>query len=106
MTQTIQLPAGPCAEESHRPIPPSVSSPPAARGSSSALIIAEFDQERDSLTDTWKVVAFLLLAMVARSVITDQHTSHVEDASEPPIHVQSPKIAEAPDLIDLSTVGF
>lgn len=83
MSQTIELSAGPGAEESHRPIPQSVSSPPAARGSSSASMIAERDQEGGSLTDTWKVVAFLVLAIVARSILTDQPTSHVEGLSEP-----------------------
>lgn len=106
MSQTIELAAGPCAEESHWPIPQSASSTLSATGSPSASIIAEWDQEGGSLIDMCKVVALLVLVIVARSILTDQHTSHVEGLSEPPADVESPKVAGAPDLIDLSTAGF
>lgn len=106
MIQTIELPAGPCAEESQRHRPQSVSSTLSAKGSPSASDIAERDHEGASLIDMFKVVAFLVLAIVARSALTDQDTSHVEGVSEPHVQVQSPKVAGTPDLIDLSTVGF
>lgn len=106
MIQTIELPAGPCAEESQRHRPQSVSSTLSAKGSPSASDIAERDHEGASLIDMFKVVAFLVLAIVARSALTDQDTSHVEGVSEPPVHVQSQIAAATPDLIDLSTVGF
>lgn len=106
MTQTIELPAGPCAEECHWQIPPSVSSTSSDKGSPSAAIIADRDREGASLMDMCKVVAFLVLAIVVRSALSDHDTSHVEGVSEPAVHVESPKVARTPDLIDLSTVGF
>jgi|GEM_PF-6336226 len=106
MTQTIELPVGPHVQESHFPIPQSVSIPQAAQGSPSVLNNAELDQERGSLIDMCKVAAFLIVALVARGVLTEQHTNHVEGVSEPPVHVQSSKVASTLDLIDLSTVGF
>mgnify|MGYP003381900617 CR=1 FL=1 len=59
-----------------------------------------------SIMDMCKVVVFLGLAIVARNALTEQHTSHVEGVSEPQTRVASPILARAPDLIDLSTVGF
>jgi len=106
MTQTIELPVGPCAQKSHIPIPQSVSIPQSAKAHPSALNFAERDQERSSLADTCKVVAFLILGVVARSALTHQPTSHLEGVSEPPVYAQRPEAAGLPDLIDLSTVGF
>ena len=56
--------------------------------------------------DLCKVVAFLLLAIAARSALTDQHTNHVEGVSEPRPHVTISSAIKTPDLVDLSTVGF
>ena len=59
-----------------------------------------------SIIDICKVVAFLILAIAARSAATDQHTSHVEGVSEPRPHVTITSSIKAPDLVDLSMVGF
>ena len=60
----------------------------------------------DSIIDLCKVVAFLVLAIAARSVLTNQHTNHVEGVSEPRPHVTISSAIKTPDLVDLSTVGF
>ena len=60
----------------------------------------------DTLADTFKVVAFLVLAIVVRSIFTDGTTNHIEGISEQSIPRQMPVAARSPDLMDLSTAGF
>jgi hypothetical protein len=59
----------------------------------------------DTLADTFKVAAFLVLAIVVRNTFTNEATSHIEGVSDQPIPSQI-DAARSPDLIDLSTAGF
>jgi hypothetical protein len=60
----------------------------------------------NSIMDLCKVTAFLVLAIIAREALTNEDSSHVEGVSEPRTHVVVPSVVLAPDLVDLSTVGF
>jgi len=60
----------------------------------------------DTLADTFKVVAFLVLAIVVRSTFTNGTTNQIEGISEQSIPIQMPVAARSPDLMDLSTAGF
>ena len=58
-----------------------------------------------TLADSFKVVAFLVLAIVVRNTFTNEATSHIEGVSDQPIPSQI-DAARSPDLIDLSAAGF
>lgn len=60
----------------------------------------------EALSDTFKVVAFLILALVVRHMFTDGKTINPEGTSEQSIAIRAPVTVRSPDLIDLSTAGF
>ena len=59
-----------------------------------------------TLADSFKVAAFLVLAIVVRNTFANDATIHIEGISDQPIPSQMPVAARSPDLIDLSTAGF
>ena len=60
----------------------------------------------ETLSDMFKVVAFLILALVVRHMFTDGKSVNPEGASEQSIAIRAPVTVRSPDLIDLSTAGF
>ncbi len=103
MTQSIHLPAGAVQSRTSRPFIDFM--PASSKGIPSASIITE-PHQGGSFIDMCKVVAFLILAVIARSAFTSEYTGHVDGATEPPAHIESSEVIRSPDLMDLSTVGF
>jgi hypothetical protein len=103
MSLTLQSPAGIHVGSSQE-------SPPGSTSPTTTVSLPYDAAERrpveGSFIDMCKVAAFLVLALVARSSLTAQHTSPVEGASEPPAVVADSVVEALPDLMDLSTVGF
>lgn len=74
------------------------------RRSRLATRIAERDQVQTTLNDLSRILVVLIIALAARYWLTNQHSSHLDAATEPqPVAPSQPPAA---DLNDLSTAAF
>lgn len=82
-----------------------VSASPSAHPARS-VIVDENEETGNSLADLTRVLLILLVAMIARSYLTGNHTGPVEGATQAVEPTTPNEPAPSADLMDLSTVGF